>query len=121
MATDYKIWMYLARRDNTEVRIIATARGKLIPRTSLLNVDILGLPQLWKDEINHIIEDNNLFWEFWVHQADNYVALRENLKTRGYINIPPSATPEYKRNLISNYVLNTNQLPKQKIMTAKKF
>lgn len=113
--------MYLGRRDHTEVRIIASVRGKMIPRTSLLNVDLFGLPQLWQDEINQIIEKNKLFWEFWIHQADTFFDLRENLKIRGYTNIPPSATAEYKRNLISTYIINTNQLPKQKIMTGKKF
>lgn len=119
--TNYKIWMYLGRRDKTEVRIIASTLGKQIPRVSILNVDNLGLPNLWRDEINQIIENNKLLWEFWLHQADTFIDLRENLKTRGYTNIPPSATPEYKRNLISTYEINTNRLPKQKIMTANKF
>lgn len=119
--TNYKIWMYLGRRDKTEVRIIASTRGKQISRVTLLNVDSLGLPSLWQDEINQIIDDNKQLWEFWIHQADTFIDLRENLKTRGYTNIPSSSTPEYKRNLVSTYIINTNRLPKQKIMTAKKF
>lgn len=119
--TNYKTWMYLARRDKTEIRIVATALGKKITRVSILNTNNLGLPALWQDEINQIIDNNKLLWEFWLHQADTFIDLRENLKVRGYTNIPPSATPEYKRNIISNYEINTNNLPKQKIMTARKF
>lgn len=121
MATNNKIWMYLARRDKTEVRIVATVLGKQISRVSILNVNSLGLPALWKDEINQIIDESKLLWEFWVHQSDTFITLREDLKMGGYTNIPPSASPEYKRNLISTYVINTNKLPKQKVMTAKKF
>jgi hypothetical protein len=118
---DLRTWMYLGRRDKTEVRIITSVLCKYMLPISITNVSQINLPLLWQEEINQIIEQNKLLWDFWLYQAVDYRTLRYELKTRGYSNVPPSSTPEYKRNFVSGYVINNNKLLKQKIMTAKKF
>ena len=116
-----KTWMYLGRRDKTEVRIIASVLSKPMSPISITNINQIDLPLLWQEEINQIIEQNKLLWEFWLYQAVDYRTLRYELKKGGDSNIPPSSTPEYRRDLISKYVINNNRLLKQKIMIAKKF
>jgi len=118
---NFKTWMYLGRRDKTEVRIITSVYSKYMLPVSVTNVNQINLPLLWQEEINQIIATNRLLWEFWLYQAVDYRTLRYELKTRGYTNVPPSSTPEYKRDFVSGYVINNNKLLKQKIMTAKKF
>ena len=88
---------------------------------SITNTSKIDLPLLWQEEINQIIEQNKLLWEFWLYQAVDYRTLRYELKNGGYSNIPPYSTPDYRRDLISKYVINNNRLLKQKIMIAKKF
>lgn len=116
-----KTWMYLGRRDKTEVRIITSVLSKPMNPISITNTNQIDLPLLWQEEINQIIEQNKLLWEFWLYQAVDYRTLKYELKKGGYSNIPPSSTPEYRRDLIFKYVINNNRLLKQKIMIAKKF
>lgn len=117
---DSIIWIYIARRDKTGVKLLTQLRGKKILASHLENVDDLKLPLDYKDFIKKSIYENRLLFEPWIESANDYLTLRSQLKLRGYSNIPLSNIQEYGsiNSAISPeiYTKNINQI---KVMVRK--
>lgn len=92
---DAIIWIYLARRDKTGIRILSQFKGKKIMPTRVLNLPDLKLPTDYQDVLSKIIYDNRMMYEPWMESASNYASLRDQLKSRGYTNIPLTNLQEY--------------------------
>ena len=92
---DSIIWIYIARRDKAGVKLLTQLRGKKILASHLESVDDLRLPLDYKDFIKKSIYENRLLFEPWIESANDYLALRSQLKLRGYSNIPLSNIQEY--------------------------
>jgi hypothetical protein len=112
--------IYIARRDKTGVKLLTQLRGKKILASHLENVDDLRLPSDYKNFIKKSIYENRLLFEPWIESANDYLALRSQLKLRGYSNIPLSNIQEYGSitSAISPeiYTKNINQI---KVMVRK--
>ena len=117
---DSIIWIYIARRDKAGVKLLTQLRGKKILASHLESVDDLRLPLDYKDFIKKSIYENRLLFEPWIESANDYLALRSQLKLRGYSNIPLSNIQEYGSitSAISPeiYTKNINQI---KVMVRK--
>lgn len=83
------LYLYLARRDKKGVRVLTVFKGpdKLHP-TRVNDVKSLGLPEDFQDEISAEVHEHRMLWEPWLEVADDYKALRESLRVRGYTNVP---------------------------------
>jgi hypothetical protein len=116
-----ELYLYLARRDKSGVRIIARLAGReqLPIRLSGNLLATTGLPPTWYEEINQMIYDSRMLWEPWIQSANSYDEFRANLKTRGYSNIPISSQPEFAPSSVSEVTINNNYLPQIKTMIRK--
>lgn len=87
------VYIYLARRNKSDVRIIGTIQsGQHIQASRLTEWSNLGLSMSDRSELKTILEGYIMDWEPWIESAENYKDLKEKLHKRG-INAPPSNTP----------------------------
>jgi hypothetical protein len=85
------VYIYLQRRNKSDVRIIGTISSSQEIKASRLNeIDHLGLSAGDRSELKMTLMNYLLDWEPWIESASNYHELRERLIKRG-INVPPSA------------------------------
>ena len=112
-----KIWVYLARRDNSAVELLTSVLGSQQTPNRLTDLAPLLLPQHVKNQIEKKVNDNNLLWELWVESASTFDSLRTALKNRGYKQIPTSGTPIFNSYQI---VVNNKFLPQTKSMLRSK-
>jgi len=117
--TNTNLFLYLARRDKTGVRIFAKLLGRPILATRIDEIDTLNLPVNWTSQIKQIAFDNRMLWELWIESADSYDALRKGLKYRGYTNLPMSEQPEFTASNYGTPVVNVSNLPQKTIMLRK--
>lgn len=115
-----KLWLYLARRDKTGIRVLSILRGRKYGPARIHDISTLQLPAFWQTELDQIIFDSRMLWETWLESADSYDDLREALKKRGYSNIPISSQPEISANNIRMPEVNTSYLPQTKTMVRKR-
>ena len=117
---DATIWIYLGKRDKSGILILTQLRGKKILVSRLTNVDDLKLPADYKDFLKNTIYENRMNYEPWIESATNYSSLREQLKARGYSNIPVSNLVQYGSRTVTLapevYTKNINQI---KVMVRK--
>lgn len=117
---DATIWIYLGKRDKSGILILTQLRGKKILASRLTNVDDLKLPADYKDFLKNTIYENRMSYEPWIESATNYSSLREQLKARGYSNIPVSNLVQYGSRTVTLapevYTKNINQI---KVMVRK--
>ena len=120
MATNLvTLYIYLARRDKSSIRILATVKGKPILATRLDNVNQLRLPQEWTTGLNQIIYDNRMLWEPFIEHANTYQELQTLLLKRGYSNVPISPQPELSSSNLGSPTINSSSLPDKKVMLRK--
>jgi hypothetical protein len=114
------LWLYLARRDNKGIRILAMLTGRPQPATRVPDIDALNLPATWEHDINKIVTDQAMLWEPWIESANTYDDLRASLKRRNYTNIPQNGEPEFNSSALDTPPLvSTNALPKTQTMVRK--
>jgi len=115
------LYIYLARRDKSGVRIIAKLKGKeqLPTRISIEDLANFQLPVAWYNTISQILYDNRMLWEPFIQSVDTFDNFRNNMKTRGYSNIPLSSQPEFTVSTIQNQHVNLSSLPKFTTMIRK--
>lgn len=113
------IYLYLARRDKTDIRLLAKFKGRELLPTRLDDLEDLDLPITWVSQLNKIIFESRMLWELWVESSDSFELLRNGLKKRGYINVPTSSQTEFREGNVSSPTINTSRLPKKKIMIKK--
>ena len=83
-----KIYLYLARRDKKEVKILSIFNGESLPATRVPEIKDLGLPAALETKIKATIYQNRLMWETWIESAENSAQLKSNLIERGYKDVP---------------------------------
>jgi hypothetical protein len=113
-----ELYLYLARRDKTGVRIIATLSGnELFPtRLELAKLGNLNLPQTWYKQIYQIMYDSRMLWEPWIQSVEDFQKFRADLKKRGFSKIPVSNQPEFTNSTVQTQMVNTSFLPQSKTM-----
>ena len=82
------IYLYLARRDKKEVKILATFSGTGIHRTLIQDVNDLNLPDVYAGDIKQVFEEHKMLWEVWIESADTFQNLTNVLAKRGYHKMP---------------------------------
>ena len=113
------LYLYLGRRDKSGIRILAKFQGR--PQLPL-RVEDLGpfqLPAGWTNQLEQIIFDSRMLWEPWIESSDTFDELRSNLKTRGYLNVPVSAQPEFTSAASQTPTINVSHLPRKTTMLRK--
>jgi hypothetical protein len=116
----YDLYLYLARRDKSAIRILTIFRSKKQSPNRLDSLAPLNLPNNLMLQLEKIIYTDRLLWEPWIETFENFDDFRKTLRKRGYLNIPISNRPEYPSPLGSKSVINTSNLPQKKIMISKK-
>lgn len=122
MATETSnLYLYLARRDKTGIRIVAKLIGLKQSPVRLDSAGLLSLqlPPTWYNQFNQTIYDNRMLWEPWIQSVDTFENFRAELKKRGYSNIPTSSQPEFTMSTIQSMTANVSYLPNQKTMIRK--
>jgi hypothetical protein len=115
------LYLYLARRDKSGVRIIAKFKGQeqLPTRIKIEDIASFQLPVVWYNTISQIIYDNRMLWEPFIQSIDTFENFRNNMKSRGYTNIPLSSQPEFTMSTVQSQYVNLNSLPKITTMIRK--
>ena len=88
-----KIFLYLARRDKSAVKILSIFQGNSTPATRISNIKDLNLPKVLETKIGTTVYQNRFLWEVWIESAENSAQLRKNLITRGYNDLPIAGRP----------------------------
>lgn len=94
-----KLYIYLARRDKTEVKILAAVKGNVHMPTRLTDIKALGLPPSLEQEITQTIWDNRMLWEPWIEGVADFNQLKGSLAKRRFTNVPSYEVPAYKPDL----------------------
>jgi hypothetical protein len=113
-----KIWLYLARRDKTGMEILTVLKGRRQLAVRVKDLLVLNLPPSWYVEIQRKVEEKKMLWEPFVESAADFDTLRENLKKRGYTNLPVNGQPLFRWNVKPPEV-NVNRLPEVKKMVQR--
>lgn len=97
MATNYKLYLYLTRRDKKGMQLLSTftANTSFAP-TRVSDIEALNIqpPELAK-QIIAAVEANKMLWEPWIEGVENYQVLLQSLTNRGYTKVPLYANPAY--------------------------
>jgi hypothetical protein len=96
---DSILWIYLARRDKTGIKMTSKFRGKKIIPSRIERIEDFRLPSEYEDRIKSLIYENRMLYEPWIESADDYATLVQNLKLRGYTNVPISGKLLYSLNM----------------------
>lgn len=114
MAEKKKIFLYLAKRDKTGIKAIATFTGDC-PPVKIQNIKSLGLIPELEGKFENIIYEHRMLWEPWLEGALNYQTLKKTLRDRGYQNVPTHAAVKH-----IHVLPTTKNLSKTKTMLRKK-
>lgn len=115
------LWLYLARRDQTGVRILARLKSRPQLAVRISDLTPLNLPLSMQTEITQLIYDERMLWEPWVESADTFDDLHLRLKNRGYTSLPINGQPEFNKAISANVIANTNKLDKPQTMLRNSF
>lgn len=116
-----KLYLYLARRDKSDVKVLMTFPGVEYPATRIQNIEDLNLPNKVERELTRAIYENRMLWEPWIEGGADYDSLRKSLHGRGYRNVPSFHTPKYIE--LQNSLTTENSLSLKvpaKTMTRRK-
>jgi hypothetical protein len=111
-----KLYFYLTKRDKKGVRFLAEMTGSEQLATRITDLSLIASNH--REDLSQIIHDSRMMWEPWIESAENIEALRQNLKLRGFSNLPLSNNMELKSE--NPIYINQQILPKKKIMAQKK-
>jgi hypothetical protein len=121
MAKITNVYLYLAKRDKSGIRILAKFQGRSQLAVRITELSSFQLPTGWEGQLNQIIYDSRMLWEPWIESSTSYDELRAAFKIRGYSNIPINSQPEFTASVSSTPVVNLSNLPKKITMIRKKF
>jgi hypothetical protein len=95
-------------------------RGKKIMPSRIESIEDLHLPPSYADYIKTLIYENRMLYEPWIESANDYATLVQNLKLRGYTNVPVSGKLLYGLNT-NGYPpeISVRNIPEKKTMTRK--
>lgn len=88
-----KLYLYLASRSKQGIKIISTLQGEQRVASKVQNFEDLKLPPVWNNAVQRIVYENRMLYELWIEEAPSYQHLREQLKARGYRQLPMACTP----------------------------
>jgi hypothetical protein len=91
-----KMYLYLARRNKSQVRLLTILSGTEYPATRLTDVKKLGLPSGITAKLTAYIHENRMSWEPWIESAENFAELRKKLTARGFEGFPLSSSPVFE-------------------------
>lgn len=92
-----KLYLFLARRDKKDIKIIATFPGQDSAWTQVLDVKTLGLPIELETKIAETVYQHRFYWELWLAPADDYYELKAKLLKKGY-RVPRFGKPMHLAN-----------------------
>lgn len=108
-----KLYLYLAKRDKKNVKVIMTLQGLKILPSRVEDINKLRLPSDIIPELQTILENHKMEWELWIEPAVNFGDLRNKLEKRGYHNLPHRADPLHSASSFNNpHVADTRFLKK---------
>ena len=116
-----KVFLYLAKRDKTGVKVLAHLRSNKRLFGRVTNLKDLNLPQAWESRVEGIIHENRMLWEPWVETAESYQALKKAMLSRGYTALPSHSMPVIRGINASDEVQpnNTDNFQPSKTMIRK--
>ena len=115
-----KLYLYLARRDKSEVKMLMTIPGPIYPAARITDIKDLKLPSKAEKELGRTIHENRMLWEPWIQGASNYEELRESLRSQGYKNIPAFHTPKHIELTRNSKSIQAHLPPPVQTMTRRK-
>lgn len=83
-----KNYLYLARRDKSNIKILTILQGSEHPATRVPDIKQLNLATEIEQKIIIQIKENKMLWELWLESAKDYVDLKSKLARRGYSGLP---------------------------------
>lgn len=101
------IFLYMARRDKKEVRILSTFQGDGVSPT-VIEISKLNIPEPFASEITATVQENRMFWEVLIESATDYGQLRSKLVNRGYRNVPFKGVPMHQVRSVSTIADKNN-------------
>lgn len=114
----HKMYLYLARRDKTDVKVLMTLWGEM-KSGRIDNLSSLRLPNDIQEHVNYLAHENRMFWEVWIDPAGSYHQLKEILYKRGFKNVPVSSNSIISP--IQGKQVDTKEIkPSRPIMIQKK-
>ena len=113
------IYLFLARRDKTGIRVLAKFKGQNQLPSRISDIKSLNLPIDWTTNITKIIAESKMLWEPWIQSANSYNELIDALKVRGFSNIPMNSRLEYNPANLQVPIVNSSNLPNKKTMLRK--
>lgn len=78
------------------------------------------LPQLWERQIIQIVHENRMLYELQIETANDYEQLKQNLKDRGFTDIPMGANFLLRMDgYVKAPIVDTKTIQSKSIMTPK--
>lgn len=116
-----KIYLYLARRDKTAVKILCIFQGDSIPPTRVPDIKDLNLPPALEGKVGTTAFQNRFLWEVWIESAENSGELKKSLLKRGYKDLPMAGRPLFslKKEDAVDAILANNLGIKKKTMLQR--
>lgn len=115
-----KIYLYLARRDRKEVKVVLNMQGLNTPATRLTDVALLRLAPELLPELQTILHGHKMEWEPWVESAENFADLKKKLEGRGYTNVPLKNKPLHTMSSFTDpHIADTRNIGTRKTMLRK--
>lgn len=96
-----KVFVYLAKRDKTAIRLLATLPGNSYP-ASRVNLEDLNLTDSLRKDLKQEVSKNKMMWELWIQGAESWAEVQNSLRKRGYKNVPYFSKPEYYERMTVN-------------------
>lgn len=120
MATNLNnLYVYLARRDKTGVRLLVILEGRPILPARLENIETLNLSISLTNQLVQTIYDSRMLWEPWIESSGSFDEFRDKLKVRGFTNVPLNPQPEIFVTPSENRSANLSSFPKKETMIRK--
>ena len=115
-----RLYLYLASRKKTGVKVITVLQGEATGPILVSDITALKLPQIWERQIAQIIYENRMDYEPWIESAVNFAEIENNLKARGYTNLPIGFTPLLNMQAYSKSpIVDLSSFSTRKIMLKK--
>jgi hypothetical protein len=86
-----KLYLYLARRDKTDIRVLTVFSSTTMPagkNSRIRKISDLNLPESLRAKIEAEVYSNRMLWELWMESAEDYNVLQKQLTKRGFRNVP---------------------------------
>lgn len=91
------MFIYLGKRDKKGVRLLATINSDVSTGPlRVSNIKDLNLNASLEEKLAAAIHEERMLWECWIESASSFNELKNNLRKRGYTNLPIHGMPDVK-------------------------